>query len=68
MADDNGSEASIGAIRCECGGEMHPSEVLGEQGGGRYTVECEDCGGIGGVNISTMDTYGAVDRLEIVGE
>lgn len=55
-------------IRCECDGEMYPADTAGPRGAGLYTVECNECGGIGGVNAETLDTYGAVDRLELVGE
>lgn len=59
----------IGAtIRCECGGEMHPADDHGGRGAGLYTVECNECGGIGGVNAEDMTVYGAVERLDLVGE
>lgn len=61
------TDTAIGAIRCgECDGEMHPADARGEQGAGLYTVECDHCGSIGGVNVETLDTYGAVDRLEVI--
>lgn len=69
MPDSLSDAAYIGAIRCgECGGEMRPRDAHGERGAGLYTVECDHCGGVGGVNVETMDTYGAVDRLEVIGE
>jgi len=67
MPELSGS-AYIGAIRCECGGEMQPADTADARGAGLYTVECTHCAGIGGVNAETMDLYGAVDRLEVVGE
>ena len=68
MSSPRSESAYIGVIRCECGGEMQPADSAGAQGAGLLTVECGECGGIGGVNAETMDLYGAVDRLEVVGE
>lgn len=68
MPDEIAADTSIGVIRCECDGAMHPADGRGERGAGLYTVECRECGGIGGVNVERLHVYGAVDALEIIGE
>lgn len=50
MPDKIATDTSIGAIRCECDGEMYPAD---------------DRGGVGGVNAETMDVDGTVDAIEI---
>lgn len=62
--------AYIGAIRCECGGQMDVDESRSRAttDGVCYTVECPDCGGTGGYNSDTLEVYGATEALELVGE
>lgn len=57
--------AQIGVIRCQCDGEMETTDREETSDGGLYTVECSECREVGGYNSETLETYGAVDLLEV---
>ena len=69
MPDVSG-RAYIASIRCQCGGEMEvlETETTASTEGICYTVECLQCRETGGYNGASYETFGATDRLELVGE
>lgn len=69
MPESIPESAYVGTIRCQCGGRMVPddSRTKATTEGILYTVECLECREIGGYNSGTLEVYGAVDELEIIG-
>lgn len=70
MSSKPPESAYVGTIRCQCGGRMEAddSRTKATSEGILYTVECLECREVGGYNSGTLEVYGAVDELEIIGE
>lgn len=70
MPDSVPESAIVGTIRCRCGSRMSPLEdrTKATSDGILYTVECSECKELGGYNSRTLETFGALGELELIGE
>jgi len=57
-------------IHCQFDGPMEILEGRASTDGEgvAWTTECEECRELGGYNAETLDRYGTVDKIQVIGE